>query len=253
MSAAALCQKQIRDVSLPRTKTTAGELPPPDTKRWTARRKASVVDAIHSSIITIEEVCRRYALSVEEFLSWHNAIQGHGVQGLQTTKSRISAVTARTRAETPQTLPPSMLHEVGGLSEQSTCRRRGDVQCRRDTQSGRNHQSRIRTGDLVVNLETRVVSVDEKPVRLSRKEYSIVELLSLRQGVTVSKEMFLGHLYGGTNEPSLKIIDVFVCHLRKKLAQATGGKHYIATVWGGGYMLRDPAATAAIQTPRRPA
>jgi transposase-like protein len=73
-------------VSLPRTKTAVVELPPPDTKRWTARRKAAVVAAVSSGMITIDEVCRRYALSVEEFLSWRNTIQMHGVQGLQTTK-----------------------------------------------------------------------------------------------------------------------------------------------------------------------
>ena len=104
-----------------------------------------------------------------------------------------------------------------------------------------NHQSRIRTGDLVVDLETRVVTADGKPVLLTGKEYTILELLSRRKGVTVTKEMFLGHLYGGKDEPELKIIDVFVCRLRKKLAQATGGKHYIETVWGRGYRLRDPA------------
>jgi two-component system cell cycle response regulator CtrA len=101
--------------------------------------------------------------------------------------------------------------------------------------------STIRTGELVVDLETRVVSVGEKPVRLSRKQYRILELLSLWQGTTVTKEMLLGHLYGGMDEPGLKIIDVFVCHLRKKLAQVTGGQHYIHTIWGRGYVLRDPA------------
>jgi two-component system cell cycle response regulator CtrA len=106
---------------------------------------------------------------------------------------------------------------------------------------GRNHQSMIRSGDLIVDLERRIVTADGKPIRLSGKEYSILELLSLRLGVTVTKEMLLGHLYGGKDEPELKIIDVFVCHLRKKLAQATDGKHYIETVWGRGYRLCAPA------------
>jgi len=106
--------------------------------------------------------------------------------------------------------------------------------------SARTRQSTIRTGYLVVDLETRSVSVHEKPVRLTGKEYSIVELLSLRKGTTVTKEMLVGHLYGGLDEPGLKIIDVFVCHLRKKLAQATGGKHYIETVRARGYRMRDP-------------
>src|SRR5262249_20149453 len=105
----------------------------------------------------------------------------------------------------------------------------------------RNHQSTIRVGDLVVDIKTRVVEADSKPVWLTGKEYSIVELLSLRHGTIVTKEMFLAHLYGGMTEPRIKIIDVFVCKLRKKLAQATGGKQYIKTVWGRGYRLCDPA------------
>ena len=103
----------------------------------------------------------------------------------------------------------------------------------------------ISTGKLVVDLDTRVVSVDDRKVRLTKKEYSILELLSLRKGTTLTKEMFLNHLYGGVDEPELKIIDVFVCKLRKKLALATGGKHYIDTVWGRGYMLRDPVPEPA--------
>ena len=108
-----------------------------------------------------------------------------------------------------------------------------------------NFPSTIRTGDLAVHLNTRVVSVNDQPVHLTGKEYGILELLSLRKGTTVTKEMFLVHLYGGVDEPELKIIDVFVCNLRKKLAQATGGKHYIETVWGRGYVLRDLAPRSA--------
>ena len=110
--------------------------------------------------------------------------------------------------------------------------------------------STIRTGDLVVDLDSHLVSVHDNPVRLTAKGSSILELLSVRQGTTVTKEMLLNRLYGGTDEPELKIIDVFVCKLRKKLAPATGGNHYIETVWGRGYMLRDPAATGA--TRKRP-
>jgi two-component system cell cycle response regulator CtrA len=102
----------------------------------------------------------------------------------------------------------------------------------------------IRTGRLVVNLDTRVVSVDGQPVHLTGKEYGVLELLSLRKGTVLTKEMFLNHLYGGMFEPELKIIDVFVCKLRKKLAQVSGGGHYIQTVWGRGYALRDPAVTS---------
>ena len=109
-----------------------------------------------------------------------------------------------------------------------------------------NCPSTIRTGDLVVDLNTRVVSVDNKPVHLTGKEYGIFELLCLRKGTTLTKEMFLNHLYSGMQEPEIKIIDVFVCKLRKKLAQATGGNHYIQTIWGRGYMLRDPAPMPAV-------
>lgn len=98
----------------------------------------------------------------------------------------------------------------------------------------------IKTGKLVVNLEARTVEVDGKPLHLTGKEYGILELLSLRKGTTLTKEMFLNHLYGGMDEPELKIIDVFVCKLRKKLTTATSGENYIETVWGRGYVLRDP-------------
>ncbi len=98
----------------------------------------------------------------------------------------------------------------------------------------------IRTGRLTVNLDSRMVDVDGSSLHLTGKEYGILELLSLRKGTTLTKEMFLNHLYGGMDEPELKIIDVFVCKLRKKLTQATGGDNYIETVWGRGYVLRDP-------------
>ena len=103
--------------------------------------------------------------------------------------------------------------------------------------------------NLIVDLERRIVTADGKPIGLTDKEYSILELLSLRQGVTVTKEMLLDHLYGGKDEPELKIIDVFVCHLRKKLAQATDGKHYIETVWGRGYRLCAPAEMPGLPHP----
>ncbi len=101
-------------------------------------------------------------------------------------------------------------------------------------------QSIIQTGRLMVNLDTRTVEVDSQPIHLTGKEYGILELLSLRKGTTLTKEMFLNHLYNGMDEPELKIIDVFICKLRKKLSTATGGENYIETVWGRGYVLRDP-------------
>jgi DNA-binding response OmpR family regulator len=92
----------------------------------------------------------------------------------------------------------------------------------------------------------RGVTVDGKRVALTGKEYAILEMLSLRKGMTLTKEMFLTHLYGGRDEPELKIIDVFICKLRKKLAAATGGEHNIETVWGRGYVLRDPQDMGAV-------
>jgi two-component system cell cycle response regulator CtrA len=101
-------------------------------------------------------------------------------------------------------------------------------------------QSIINTGKINVNLDAKTVDVGGKPVHLTGKEYQMLELLSLRKGTTLTKEMFLNHLYGGMDEPELKIIDVFICKLRKKLAMATAGDNYIETVWGRGYVLRDP-------------
>ena len=101
-------------------------------------------------------------------------------------------------------------------------------------------QSVIRTGKVSVNLDAKTVEVGGKAVHLTGKEYQMLELLSLRKGTTLTKEMFLNHLYGGMDEPELKIIDVFICKLRKKLSTATGGENYIETVWGRGYVLRDP-------------
>lgn len=102
-------------------------------------------------------------------------------------------------------------------------------------------ESVIRTGQLVVNLDAKTVEAAGRPVHLTSKEYQMLEILSLRKGTTLTKEMFLNHLYGGVDEPELKIIDVFICKLRKKLANATNGDNYIETVWGRGYVLRDPS------------
>jgi len=101
-------------------------------------------------------------------------------------------------------------------------------------------QSIIRTGKINVNLDAKTVDVTGQTVHLTGKEYQMLELLSLRKGTTLTKEMFLNHLYGGMDEPELKIIDVFICKLRKKLTEATDGENYIETVWGRGYVLRDP-------------
>ncbi len=102
-------------------------------------------------------------------------------------------------------------------------------------------QSVIKTGPIMVNLDARTVEVDNKQLHLTSKEYGIIELLSLRKGSTLTKEMFLNHLYGGMDEPEVKIIDVFICKLRKKIDKLSAdGGACIETVWGRGYVLRDP-------------
>src|SRR3989440_13093702 len=110
-------------------------------------------------------------------------------------------------------------------------------------------QSVIQTGDLIVNLDTKTVEVNAQRVHLTGKEYQMLALLSLRKGTTLTKEMFLNHLYGGNEQPALQINDVFVCKLRKKLANASQGKNYIETVWGRGYVLRSPSRWMSASLP----
>ena len=102
-------------------------------------------------------------------------------------------------------------------------------------------QPTLRIGALQLNLDSREVLVSGQQVHLTGKEYAILELLVLRKGMVLTKEAFLNHLYGGMDEPEMKIIDVFICKLRKKLAQA-GADNLIGTVWGRGYMMREPNA-----------
>jgi two-component system cell cycle response regulator CtrA len=100
--------------------------------------------------------------------------------------------------------------------------------------------SNIQVGRLKIDLRRNVAEVGGKLLDLTSKEYSILKLMAIRKGVMISKDMFLNHLYAGVNEPVNKIVDVFICRLRKKLAEATGGSNFVQTVWGRGYILRDP-------------
>ncbi len=117
----------------------------------------------------------------------------------------------------------------------------------------------VRTGGLSINLDTQTVTLDGQPIYPTRREYSILELLALRKGSTLTKDMIMSHLYGGMDEPEIKIIDVFVCKLRRKLSSA-GGENYIETVWGRGYLmpileadeLPDRKATAPPDTDEAP-
>ncbi len=101
-------------------------------------------------------------------------------------------------------------------------------------------QSVVQIGDLIVNLDAKMVEINQVRVPLTVKEYQMLELLSLRKGTTITKDMFLSQLYSGMDEPDIKIIDVFICKLRKKLASASNGKDYIETIWGRGYVLHEP-------------
>ncbi|MGH6873358.1 MAG: response regulator transcription factor [Rhizomicrobium sp.] len=105
-------------------------------------------------------------------------------------------------------------------------------------------RSVITTGKITVDLDEKVAEANGARLALTTKEYDTLEALALRKGTTLSKDVLLGQLYGGLDEPEQKIIDVFICKLRKKIAAATGGETYIQTVWGRGYTLRDPAAAA---------
>jgi len=100
-------------------------------------------------------------------------------------------------------------------------------------------ESIITTGKISLNLDTRRVEVCGQQIHLTPSEYKMLELLSLRKNSVLTKEACLNHLYNGLSEPEIKIIDVFICKLRKKIAAASGGDSVIETVWGGGYMLRD--------------
>jgi len=106
-------------------------------------------------------------------------------------------------------------------------------------------QSVVQTGDLIVNVDAKTVHIKQVRVNLTIKEYRMLELLSVRRGTTITKEMFLSQLYCGMDEPEIKIIDVFMCKIRKKLATASNGKEYIETVWGRGYLLREPQEVKA--------
>ena len=110
-------------------------------------------------------------------------------------------------------------------------------------------QSIVTIGALTINLENKSVEARGVSIRLTSKEYQILELLCLRKGMILTKEMFLDHLYGGMDEPQVKIIDVFICKLRKKLMKATKGQNCIETIWGRGYVLRnlEPITTPSLE------
>jgi DNA-binding winged helix-turn-helix (wHTH) protein len=202
---------------------TAANLPSADTRqRWNVRRKAEVVVAVRGGLLSLEEACSRYALNSEEIRSWQHCIDQYGLKGLRTMHTQFYLGSGR--AHSSRQLMPGHCNPPA--------------------------QSIIRTGDLVVNLNTRSVEISGTGVHVTRKEYQLLELLSLRKGTTLTKDMILNHLYGGFDEPEQKVIDVFICKLRKKLADASCGKNYLETVWGRGYMLREPRKGKTVKRPQ---
>ena len=105
----------------------------------------------------------------------------------------------------------------------------------------------VAVGNLEVDLNRHLALVDGEQLPLTGKEFRIVEFLALRKGSVLSKTAFLSHLYGGMDEPEPKIIDVFICKLRRKLELAGARGVSIDTVWGQGYILKETEALS--QTP----
>ena len=208
-------QLKVDHVMGPYGPLSTANLPTSETKRWNVRRKAEVVAAVRGGLLSFEEARSRYAINPEEIRSWQRCIDQHGLKGLRA------------------------VHTQSGRTHDSG--RHIPEQCKAPAQSS------IRTGDLVVKLGTQGVEVNGARVHLTRREYQLLELLSLRKGTTLTKAMLLDHLYGGFDEPEQKIIEVFICKLRKKLANASNGKDYLQTVWGRGYMLREPREKKAVR------
>ena len=105
--------------------------------------------------------------------------------------------------------------------------------------------AKIAAGNLSINLSRNTAAVNDKNLSLTRKEYQILHLLLLRKGTVLSKDTFLNHLYGGVDEPEAKIIDVFICKLRRKLEQAGMEGVHIETIWGQGYVISASETTPA--------
>jgi len=304
---------------------TAADLPTPDTKRWTIRRKAEVVAAVRGGLLSLDEACSRYALDTKELLSWQCCIDHFGPKGLRATHTgeivmRVllieddsSAAQSIERLLKSQrfhvystdlgeegidlgkfydydiilldlSLPDMSGFEV--LRSLRVCKVRtpililsGLVGIKDKIKSfgfgaddymtkpfdrseliarihalvrrSKGHaESIIQTGDLVLNLDTKTVEINGVCVHVTRTEYQMLEVLSLRKSSTATKEMILNHLYGGIDEPEQKIIDVLICKLRKKLAEASDGKNYLETVWGRGYRIREPSEEEAFGRPR---
>lgn len=99
-------------------------------------------------------------------------------------------------------------------------------------------------GPVTLDMPGQRVLVHDRPVHLTRTEMLFLEFLMIRAGRCCPKGAILDHLYGGLDQPDQKIIDVFLCKIRRKLAVAGAPQDFVQTVWGRGYMIAKPIAAA---------
>ena len=113
------------------------------------------------------------------------------------------------------------------------------------------NQSQLQIGDLILDVDQQDVVANGGRVHFTPKEFAILQLLVLRRNMVMTKEMILAHLYGGMDQPEIKIIDVFICKIRSKLAKA-GLPTVISTVWGRGYCVKHNGNEGPLTMPLKP-
>jgi len=177
------------------------------------------------------------------------------------TAGRTTPILALSAIRNPRARTNALAAGADDVVDQDVDRAELVARIRAIVRRSRGHsQSRLQIGAVILNLEQHTVLANEASISLTGKEFAILQLLMLRKNMVMTKEAILAQLYGGMDEPELKIIDVFVCKIRKKLAKA-GLDDFIGTVWGRGYVVRDQASGSArpeapftpqpIEAPRR--
>lgn len=182
------------------------DLPVANTQRWVIRRKAEVVAAIRGGLLSRDEAILKYSLTEKELTHWESLVDKGGVPALRATRIQ------------------DVVREAGSALRM--------LEFASATDS-------IETfGNLSINYAEESVFVDGAYLHLTSKEYQMLELTILLRSDAVSKEAYLDYLYRDRSEPELKIIDVFMCKVRKKLRSATGVER-IENVWGRGYKFKN--------------
>jgi len=209
-------------------------LPPAGSSRWYKRHKAEVVAAVHGGLLTFTEAAKRYQMMVEELFAWQSAYEK--VLGISYSHApRPYNFAATPKADT------AGYRTVGHVAKaHNPDERIGQTMAVPSQPIELNSPGIVTSGSLAVNLNSRTVVVHDLPIQLTRPEYRILELLCLRKGMTVTKAMLLKQISSGAMAPKPRIIDVYICKLRRKLAAAGNGENYIGTIWGRGYTLDDP-------------